>query len=303
MVFVTGSDGFLGKRLVLLLRSRGVAVREIGRRVDLRNYPEAEASMHGCSGREVYALAGRNGGIAYNATHPSRVFHDNTVIALNTLKAARVHGASKVLFPLASCGYPAGAGDLLVEETYLDGMPHHTVACHGMARRNILLACRFASGGPTRAVCVCPPTLYGPGDAHGTRAKVVAAMVERFVAARRRGHPSVTCWGTGSPLRELMHVDDCACLMVEAMRKWDGDYWPLNLASGQEVTVKRLATLVAAAARYTGTVEWDASRPDGAMRKRLCGEKMARVLGQRDFIPLEGGLAGAVADFEERFPS
>lgn len=308
---VTGGNGFFGRHLYAILREAGARAEAAGPDLDLRDGDDALLAVTGAD--FVFHLAGHNGGIAYNLERPAEIFRDNTLMALQVLEACRVSRVKKFIGVVASCAYPdpdgypwdlSGVEDgILAEEHFLGKQgPHPTVACHGYAKRNLHLACQFhAKQYGLNAVCVCPTTLYGPGDSYDSaRTKVVGGMVRRFCDAVDAGETSVTCWGTGSALRELLHVRDAARLTALAGLRFDDPKVPLNLASGKEVSVHELAELTAQAAGWQGEIRWDNSRPDGQHRKRLDSWRIRTVLGRQDFVPLPEGLAEACADYRAR---
>ncbi len=297
-VLVTGASGFLGKHLVGHLRSQ--EARVLTPPTDLCS-PGAAMSMidnHGpldC----VFHLAGYNGGIEFNRRFPADVFYRNTVMGLNVLEACKAHGVKRVVSVVASCAYgefewvsTGSFGDsyechkqIMTEKDFLDGQPHDSVACHGYAKRNLQLASKFyREQYGLDAVCVCPTTLYGPGDSlDPQRTKVLGAMVKRFVEATRDNLPSVTCWGSGTPLREFLYVEDAAKLIARSALVYDDSSLPLNLGTGQEHSIENLARATASLAGYTGTIHWDTSKPDGQHRKRLDLTRMQQYLP--DFLP------------------
>lgn len=222
-------------------------------------------------------------------------------MGLNLLKACAASGkVRKVVSVIASCAYAAGDGVCRPHELF-GGPPHPTVACHAWAKRNIQLASDFCwRQHRLEAVCVCPPTLYGPGDTyHPERTKVVGALVRRFVDARRKGEGSVSVWGTGKASREVMYVLDAARL-IALSTGWVCTNEPLNLAGGQEYTIADLAYEVMLAAGYRGELRFDPTRPDGQSRKKLQPSPASPRL--EAYTALQEGLARAVADYEERFP-
>lgn len=314
-VLVTGANGFLGKHLVNELRSIGAHVWDVDHRYDLTQPEEADFAV---SGRRavaeppdvVFHLAGYNGGIQFNLDNPARIFANNTMMALNVLEACRKYKVKKVVSVVASCAYPAvqlqdegwGCGYTLMERSicpedeFMAGSPHGSVACHGYAKRNLQLASSFYyQQYGLQAVCACPTTLYGPGDSFDPqRTKVMGAMVKRFVDAARKGDHKVTCWGTGKPLREFLFVRDAAKLLIQVAEHYNNSDLPLNLGSGQELSMKALAEKVAYHAGYQRPIFWDTSKPDGQFRKRLDLTRMRSILPGIQLTPLYDGIAETV---------
>lgn len=324
-VLITGARGFLGLHLYRLVKRldpeanvigvSGRDVRKIGKiyegndySMDLRLPNVLDWLLQGKGPFDcVYHIAGHNGGIAFNAKEKARIFNDNTKMALNVLDACARHKVNRVVSVVASCSYPqyqwhGGCEQEILDETsFLDGPPHPSVACHAYAKRNLQLASQFYHDQyGLDAVCLCPTTLYGPGDSYDPQqTKVVGAMVKRFVDAVQLGQDSVTCWGTGQAKRELLYVQDAAELIVQAGAVYDRHDVPLNLGTGQEVTIKKLASLVASCVEYRGKIKWNGS-DDGALRKRLDLTRMKQYLPPFEPTPLEEGLLATVADYLAR---
>jgi GDP-L-fucose synthase len=312
-VLVTGGSGFLGRHVVQKLRENpDLRVAAIGQTsriekgisvigCDLTNPGEVDRLFRVLSPGYVYHLAGYNGGIEFNRLNPARIFHDNTLMALNILEACKNHKVTKLLSVVASCAYPSLTlnidGELverefLFQNNFLDGEPHPSVACHAYAKRNLYLASRFyREQHNLNAICVCPTTLYGPGDSFDPqRTKVMAALVKRFVDAADEGLPSVTCWGTGNAWREFLYVADAADCLVYAMDHYNHPEL-LNLGTGQELLLKSLVRLVARIAGFSGEIYWDHEKPTGQIRKCL----VSNVFANRAFLPLEQGIEKTVA--------
>lgn len=320
-MLVTGGSGFLGRLLVGELTRLGALAWGVGHQWDLTDPTRAEDLVMAARPDYVFHLAGYNGGIAFNLARPAEIFRRNTLMALNLFDAlARKSLVKKVLSVVASCAYddvtacfdpdlgiPFGSlrelresdhGVLREEEDFLAGAPHESVAGHGYAKRNLQLASGFyAKQYGLDAVCVCPTTLYGPGDSWDpARTKLVGALVRRFADAADAGDPAVTCWGSGRPLREFLYAPDCARLLPEVLLRYGDNDLPLNLGTGQERTVAELAAEVAGAAGYCGRTLWDRGMPDGQLRKRLDTTRLASLLTFEP-TPLREGLRRTVADY------
>lgn len=323
-ILITGGHGFLGQHLVEELNDIGVTPilpyrgDEAGR-VDLCRIDHCENAFDNAGPIDyVFHLAGYNGGIAFNAAAGFDIFADNTVMAINVLRVAAERRVKKVVSVVASCAYPQNQWEqdtendtdgvyhytcepreVMMEYGFFDGPPHRSVACHGYAKRNLQLASSLASEQYNLdAVCVCPTTLYGPGDDFDpARSKIMGAMVKRFVDAADNGDREVTCWGTGKPLREFLYVKDAAKLLLQALDHYEINDYPLNLGSGDEVSVLTLAAMVADRAGYDGKILWDASKPDGQGRKRLNLSRMKAWLPGVKLTALENGIEETIAHY------
>ncbi len=299
-VLVTGAGGFLGRYLAAALAAEGADVIPWDRAVDLVEHRETVRQVVALRPDYAFHLAGHNGGIDFNCRYPADIFLRNTAMALNLLAGCAAAGARKVLSTVSSCAYDSREHEPR-EEAFLCGRPHETAAGHGDAKRNALLGSGyFRRQYGLHAVCACPTTLYGPGDSFDPeRTKVMGAMIKRFVDAALSGQREVTCWGSGRVLREFLYVQDCAGMLIAAMRLWDDSDRPLNLGTGQEHTVQELAETVARCVGFTGAIRWDTTKPDGQYRKRLDLTLMRRVLPDVPVTPLEEGIRRTAVHYRE----
>jgi GDP-L-fucose synthase len=326
-VLVTGASGFLGSKLLARLGESGATVVGTCRSLvpgeiipcDLTSPLEVWRLFRVRRWDCVFHCAGENGGLGTNLERPADLFFSNTSCALNVVKEAAESGVKKFVGVVASCAYwdePCAdwyrdaLGErmrhpeegILKEYSFLSGPPHPSVAGHAYAKRNLQLACSlYHKQYGLSAVCVCPATLYGPGQSYDdSKTKVVAALVKKFCDAAEKGEKEVVCWGSGKPLREVMYADDCVELLLKTFSSYRDPDVPLNLGTGQELSVKELAQLVANAAGYTGSISWDTSKPDGQFRKRLDLARMKALVANFEATPLNEGLARAVADYRTR---
>lgn len=308
-VAVTGADGFLGKHLVSFLEEEcGCSLvygidgpRNDAHGLDLAKHQEF------CGDHEfdiLFHLAGHNGGLAFNLLGPADIFYRNTLMGLNVLEESRRSRVKKVVSVVASCGYGDNLCGVFPSRLYLKGEPHASVACHGYAKRNLQLASSYyRQQYGLHAVCACPTTLYGPGDNFDPqRTKVMGGMVKRFVDAVRAEESSVTVWGSGTPQREFLYVEDAVRLLVATAIGYDDSEMPINLGSGQEVSIKTLAEMVAKETGFKGEIEYDLTKPNGQHRKRLdCGpmcEMLDLIHPLFSFTMLERGIASTVAHYK-----
>jgi GDP-L-fucose synthase len=297
-VLVTGGHGFLG--LFVLERLEAARVKRIvaptREALDLRD-PAAVVEEF-CRERPdvVIHLAARVGGIGANQRHPGTFWRDNTWMGVNVLEGARVAGAGRVVVVGTVCAYPKFTSVPFREDDLWSGFPEETNAGYGVAKRALhtgLVSYRseFGLGG----AYLLPANMYGPGDDFDLESShVIPAMIRKFEEGRLAGAPSVGLWGTGRPSREFLYVEDCAEAIVLAADVVD-DPTPMNLGTGRETTMADLATLVARAVGYSGSVAWDPARPDGQPRRALDTSRARRVLGWHARTSLEQGLADTVA--------
>lgn len=299
-VLITGAGGFVGKHLSEFFPASAWKIGGLNdlTSANLLDINLVEKILRISQVNEIIHLAGYNGGIEFNVHYPADIMMKNTVMGLNLLwMASRQITISKMLSTITSCGYSYENADKPLEEkNYLKDQPHHTVACHGYAKRNLFLASMYMwQQYQFNAVCVCPTTLYGPHDNFDqTKSKVVAGLINRFVKAKQEGHSTVECWGSGKPLREIMFVKDAVKYIQLALLRYNDPTLPLNIGSGQEISIRELAELIARLVKYTGKIVWNTSRPDGQQRKLLCRKRQLEILGELPLTSVEDGLAETI---------
>ncbi len=293
---VAGHRGLVGSAIWRQLHSRGFT-RLIGRtsqELDLRDRPAVFEFFADARPQYVVLAAARVGGIHSNATRPAEFLSDNLQIQVNVLDAAHRTGVQRLLFLGSSCIYPKFAAQPMTEDALLTGPLEPTNDAYAIAKIAGVLhvqALRRQYG--VSFISAMPTNLYGPGDNfHLTNSHVLPAMIRRFDAAARAGDLRVVCWGSGTPRREFLHVDDLAAGCLHLLETYD-DPAPINVGVGVDVTIRELAELVAAAVGYRGEIEWDTSKPDGTPRKLLDVSRV-RSLGWRPQIELAEGIASTV---------
>lgn len=277
--FITGGSGFLGRRVVAAFRSGGYdVVAPPSSECDLLSFQDTAASLLMTKADIVVHTAAQCGGIAFNAGRQARQLHDNAVMTLNVLEAARRANVSTVLLVGSSCAYP-DLGRPAREEDLWAGLPHSSVYGYGIAKRLAALqSLLYTSEHGMRVTTIMFPNLYGPwapsDDATG---HFVASLARRIVEAQRSEEPAVTVWGSGTPVRELLFVDDAAQALVRAATAVCPPW--LNVGTGQGHTIRKVAHALRCAAGYQGQLVFDRSRSDGQSYKVMNVSRMKHVLG------------------------
>jgi len=301
-VFVAGHRGMVGAAIVRRLESEGATLLLAERgRLDLTDRSSVDRWLAQAKPDAVFLAAAKVGGIHANSTYPADFIADNLAIALNVIRGAHLHGVRKLLFLGSSCIYPKLAPQPMSENMLLTGPLEPTNQWYAVAKiAGIKLVEAYRCQHGADFISVMPTNLYGPGDNyHPQDSHVPAALIRRFHEAKVARSPSVAVWGTGTPRREFLAVDDLADACVFVMKHYSGDEF-LNVGTGEDITIADFARLVAEVVGYTGELSFDTSRPDGAPRKLLDVSKLA-ALGWRAKTPLRTGLEAAYADFVRRF--
>ena len=299
-IYVAGHNGMVGSALVRALRASGhrnLVVRS-STDLDLRDQGAVHDFLATTRPAQVYLAAARVGGIHANSTQPADFLHDNLAIQTNVIEGSRRAGVDKLLFLGSSCIYPKHATQPIREDALLTGALEPTNAPYAIAKIAGLKMCdAYRDQHGCNFISAMPTNLYGPGDNyHPENSHVLPAMIRRFHEARKSGTHEVVCWGTGSPMREFLHVDDLAHACLHLMDVHNEAGW-VNVGTGQDVTIRELAETVADVAGYRGAIRWDSSKPDGTPRKLLDVGKMSD-LGWKAKTPLRQGIEEVYADFQ-----
>ena len=300
-VFVAGHTGMVGSAIVRRLGCEGCEIVVAKRRdFDLRQSEDVDSDMAQAKPEAVFLAAGKVGGIHANSTFPADFIADNLAIALNVIRTAHEIGVKKLLYLGSSCIYPRMALQPMAEEMLLTGSLEPTNQWYAVAKIAGIKLCeayRLQYGADF--ISVMPTNLYGLGDNyHPDNSHVPAALVRRFHEAKANGAATVTVWGTGSPRREFLAVDDLADACVFLMKRYS-DLQFLNIGTGEDITIAEFAQIVADVIGYQGQIVFDTSRPDGAPRKLLDVSRV-KALGWRAKTPLREGLHQMYADFLAR---
>ena len=295
-VWVAGHRGMVGSALARRLGREDCEVITVDRSsVDLRSQGEVAAWMAQARPEVVFLVAARVGGILANDSLPADFLYDNLMIEANVIHGAHATGVEKLLFLGSSCIYPRAAPQPISEAALLTGPLEPTNEWYAVAKiAGVKLAQAYRRQHGCDFICAMPTNLYGPGDTYDARGShVIPALLLKAHAAKAAGRRAIDIWGTGRPLREFMHVDDCADALVHLMKHWS-DPMHVNVGSGEEVSIAELARMVMDAVGLDGDVVFDPSKPDGAPRKLLDVSVLNR-LGWRARIKLADGLRATYA--------
>ncbi|MDQ2711840.1 MAG: GDP-L-fucose synthase [Acidobacteriota bacterium] len=291
-IFVAGHRGLAGSAIVQRLRELGYTnlILRSRRELDLTAKESLDSFFAAERPEYVFLAAAKVGGILANATYPADFIRDNLSIELNVIDAAWRHGVKKLEFLGSSCIYPKFAAQPMREESLLTGSLEPSNEWYAVAKiAGIKLCQAYRAQYNFPAISLMPTNLYGPGDNFDLETShVLPALIRKFHEARLENRPEVVVWGTGSPRREFLHVDDLASAAVFLMEKYD-DPAIVNVGVGEDVTIAELAQIVARTAGFSGKLVFDTSKPDGTPRKLLDVSRL-KALGWESSIPLEGGI-------------
>lgn len=300
-IYVAGHRGMVGSAIVRELQRQGYTniVTRTHSELDLCRQADVEAFFEAEKPEYVFLAAAKVGGIVANQNALADFMYDNMILEMNVIHAAWKNGCKKLEFLGSSCIYPRMAPQPMVESCLLTSELEKTNEAYALAKISGLKYCEYLNRQyGTDFISVMPTNLYGPNDNyHSEHSHVLPALIRRFHEAKESGAESVTCWGDGSPLREFLYVDDLANLCVFLMNHYSGNE-TVNAGTGKELTIRELTEMVARVVGYTGTIEWDTSRPNGTPRKLLDVSKAAR-LGWTYKTELEDGIRLAYKDFLE----
>jgi len=294
-IYVAGNRGLVGSAIRRRLESGGfsnLVTSDIGD-FDLTDPRAASAFFERERPEYVFLAAAKVGGIKANDTFPADFIRTNLQIQTNVIDAAYRFGATKLMFLGSSCIYPRHAPQPMREEHLLTGLLEPTNLPYAIAKIAGIVMCEsYNRQHKTRFIAAMPTNLYGPGDNFDLETShVLPALIRRFHEAKAAGAPSVTLWGTGSPRREFLYVDDLADALVFMMERFepgDGGVF-VNVGTGQDLTIRELASLVAKVVGYEGEIAWNTEMPDGTPRKLLDVSRLSH-LGWEASTPLEEGI-------------
>jgi GDP-L-fucose synthase len=290
-VWVAGHRGMVGAALVRRLEREQCEILTADRAtLDLLDQRAVHAWMEKQKPQAIFLAAAKVGGIMANASYPADFLYDNTMIAANIIHAAHTNDVEKLLFLGSSCIYPKFAPQPIVESALLTGPLEPTNEWYAIAKIAGLKLCQaYRKQHGRDYISAMPTNLYGPGDNFDLNSShVIPAMIRKAHEAKLADAPDMTIWGTGTPLREFLHADDCADALVHLMRIYSGDEH-VNVGTGSDISIQALAQLVMEAVEFRGRLRNDHSKPDGTPRKVMDVSKL-NGLGWAPAISLEKGL-------------
>jgi GDP-L-fucose synthase len=296
-VLITGGGGFLGSHLVERVRGEGLDPFVARRRdYDLTNSAAVERLFDDAKPELVIHLAAEVGGIGANRDNPGRYWYSNLMMGAHVLEQSRVAGVRKLVLLGTICSYPKFAPIPFREEDLWNGYPEETNAPYGVAKKALLVGAQgYREQYQLDSVFLLPVNLYGPGDNFDLETShVIPALIRKMVSAQERGEPEVVLWGDGSPTREFLYVEDCAEGIWRAAQHYEGAE-PVNLGTGEEISIRELAELTAELTGYEGTVVWDTTKPNGQPRRQLDVSRADELFGFRASTPFRAGLERTIA--------
>jgi GDP-L-fucose synthase len=303
-VYVAGHRGMVGSALWRALEAAGYSdlVGWSSSEVDLTDRDAAMDAVRSAAPDVVVVAAAKVGGIMANSTYPVEFLADNLRIQTNLFEAAHAADVDRLLFLGSSCIYPKLAPQPIPESALLTGPLEETNIAYALAKISGIIGVQsYRSEYGRRWISAMPTNLYGPGDNFDLQTShVLPALIRRLHEAKETGAPSVTLWGTGSPRREFLHVDDLAAACLRLLDIYD-QAEHVNVGVGEDVTIAELASMIADAVGFEGTIEWDASKPDGTPRKLLDVQRM-KSLGWDPAIGLREGIASTYEEYRATAP-
>lgn len=298
-IYVAGHNGMVGSAIVRELKRQGYLniVTKTHKDLDLTRQQQVEDFFATEKPDYVFLAAAKVGGIMANDLHPADFMYQNMILEMNVIRSAYINGCKKLMFLGSSCIYPRLAPQPMKEDCLLTSSLEKTNEAYALAKISGLKYCEYLNRQyGTDYISVMPTNLYGPNDNyHPLHSHVLPALIRRFHEAKVAGNKEVTCWGTGTPLREFLYVDDLANACVFLMNNYSGNE-TVNLGTGKEVTIKELTETVAEVVGYDGEIKWDKSKPDGTPRKLLDVSKL-KSLGWQYKTELKDGIKLAYEDF------
>jgi GDP-L-fucose synthase len=301
---VTGAGGFVGSHLCERLEADGHDVVAARRKDhDLTSVDDAARLFAEARPELVFHLAAEVGGIGANRANPGRYWYANLMMGTHVLEQSRRAEVDKLVLVGTICAYPKFAPVPFREEDLWDGYPEETNAPYGVAKKALLVGAQsYREQYGLNTVFLLPVNLYGPRDNFDLEnSHVIPALIRKMLEAQDRGEREVTLWGDGSPTREFLYVDDCAEALQLAAARYEGAE-PVNLGTGEEISIKQLAEVIAAETGFDGQIVWDTSKPNGQPRRKLDTSRAEREFGFRARTRFPKGIKETVAWYRTSVP-
>jgi GDP-L-fucose synthase len=302
-ILVTGGSGFLGSVMVEKLRSRGArqVLAPRSQQLDLREKSQLVTYFERERPQIVLHLAARVGGIGINQKNPGSFFYDNAVMGIQLMEVARQYGVEKFVSVGTICAYPKFTPVPFREADLWNGYPEETNAPYGLAKKMLLVQSQaYRAQYGFNAIHLLPVNLFGPGDNFDPESShVIPALIKKCIEARDAERDSIELWGDGTPTREFLYVDDAAEGVLLATERYDGAE-PINLGSGEEITIADLAAAIAQATGFRGKLKWDTSKPNGQPRRCLDVSRARQLFGFQATHTLKSGLEKTIAWYLEQ---
>jgi GDP-L-fucose synthase len=302
-VCVTGGAGFLGSFLLEKLQERGAASVYVPHieDYDLVNPEDIQRMLDNAQPEMIIHLAALAGGIGANRTRPAEFFYINLMMGVQLMHQAWERGVEKFVAIGTVCAYPKFTPVPFKEENLWEGYPEETNAPYGLAKKMLLVQAQaYRDQYGFNAIYLLPVNLYGPRDNFDLESShVIPALIRKYIEAQERGDTEVVLWGDGSPTREFLYAGDAAEGILKAAEMYDSSE-PVNLGSGQEISIKDLSEMIARLTGFQGKVVWDTSKPNGQPRRALDTTKAEKYFGFRAQMPFEEGLRRTIAWYREQ---
>lgn len=299
-IFVAGHRGMVGSAIVRLLKQKGAndILTRTSKELDLRNQADVQAFFKEHKPRFVVLAAAKVGGILANDTYRGEFLYDNMMIEFNVIEAARQVNVEKLLFLGSSCIYPKHADQPMREDALLTGILEPTNEPYAIAKiAGIKLCDAYRDQYGCDFISAMPTNLYGQNDNYDLKSShVLPALMRKVIMAKANNEPEVSIWGSGTPLREFLHVDDLAAGCIHLLENFSGK-GPINIGTGDEISIRELAETIASQVGYNGSFVYDTSKPDGTPRKLMDSSKL-REIGWAPHINLATGVRMVLTDVQ-----
>ncbi len=290
-ILVTGGEGFLGQHVIKELLARGVDRKDISvpsaASCDLRFYINCEKAV--ANHNVVFHLAAVTGGIEFHTTHPGNIFYDNLMMGVHLMESARLAGVEKFLTIGSATEYPTTASLPYREESLWQGLPDPVHIPYSMAKRMFIVqGAAYRAQYGFNAIHLMPNNMFGPGEKFES-GFVIPSIMKKILDVKASGADFITSWGTGKAKREFVYVEDAARAIMLAAERYDKPE-PVNIGSGEEISIKDLVTLIARFMDFKGEIKWDHTKPDGQLRRNLDVSRAEKEFGFHAEVSFEEGL-------------